>query len=346
LSSRNCAPILRPGQARIPCAGVTAPSALTTATVSAHPEPLVTIGIPAYDRAVGLERALRSALDQDHTALEVLVSDDASPDPGVAVAALSMAERDPRVRFVRQPRNLGHAGNYQWVLEQARGDYFMWLSDDDWLDPGYVSRCLAALRADPTLRLAGGLACYYRDGAPVGPERALSLGSRRPAARVLRYFNRVNMNGSLFSLGRHTDMLAVGFPHRPGGDWLLVAALAGRGRVRCLTDVHIHRSATGLGSDPDRLARSFGLRGAAVRHHHLFVAARVGREIRSGREILPDAAPLPRLLVAAGSAASILVRFTIADLVRSALGPARAERLESLVSGLLRFADTAHSGNS
>jgi glycosyltransferase involved in cell wall biosynthesis len=321
----------------------------TTVSQGASPtrrEPLVTIGIPAYDRPASLERAVRSALAQDHPALEVLVSDDASPDPAVAAVGGALARADQRVRFVAQPRNLGHAGNYQWVLEQAGGDYFMWLSDDDWLDPDYVSRCLAALRDDPSLSLAGGLACYYRDGAPLGSERALSLGSRRPALRVLRYFNRVNMNGSLFSLGRRADLLAVGFPHRPGGDWLLVAALAGRGRMRCLSNVHIHRSATGLGSDPDRLARSFGLCGAAVSHHHLFVAARVWREIRSGDEILPDAAPLPRSLVAAGSAASILVRFTIADLVRSALGAAHAERLERLVSGVLRFADAVRSRNT
>ena len=56
-----------------------------------------------------------------------------------------LATTDPRVRVLRQNRNLGHAGNYQVVLEAAEGEYFMWLADDDWLDPGYVARCLAVL---------------------------------------------------------------------------------------------------------------------------------------------------------------------------------------------------------
>src|SRR4051812_48138560 len=96
--------------------------------------PLVSIGIPTFNRAESLRRSIRSALAQDHPALEVVVSDDGSTDNTAAVVA-ELAAHDARLRCVSQAVNLGHARNFQAVLEAARGEYFMWLSDDDWLDP-------------------------------------------------------------------------------------------------------------------------------------------------------------------------------------------------------------------
>jgi hypothetical protein len=333
-----------PAQSRRPALGGREPR--RSAVISAAPapatagaEPLVTIAIPAYNRPDGLRRAVRSALGQRHVSLEVLISDDASPDAGVQRAIGELLASDPRVRAVRQPCNLGHAGNYQWLLEAARGEYFMWLCDDDWLDPDYVQRCLAALRCDRSARLVCGLACYHRDGAELGEERAIELDSARPGLRLLRYFARVSMNGPLFGVARRDDLLAVGFPQLVGGDWLLVAALAARGRVHTLKDVHIHRSATGLGSDASALARSFGLRGPLGRHHHLLVAAEVWRRIAAPRALLHGASAPGRLLVATAAAGLIVVRFTVADCARALLGPRWAGRLERRLSLWLRSRD-------
>ena len=301
--------------------------------------PLVTIGIPAYNRPWELERAVSSALAQDHPALEILVSDDASPDPAVAAMGRRLAGEDSRVRFARQPVNLGHAGNYQWVLDQARSDYFMWLSDDDWIDPGYVSRCLAILLEDATTVLACGLARYYREGAFVVDERPIELDSPRAGVRLVRYFGRVSMNGPLFGVARRGDLAAVGFPPVVGGDWLLVAELAARGRVRTLRDVRIHRSITGLGADPSALARSFGLDGARATHHHLLVAVSVARRILAGDGGFGALRPALRPLVAAVVAAEIVLRFTVGGLARRLLGGRLAGTLERRVSSWLRARD-------
>jgi len=278
--------------------------------------PLVSVGIPAYDRPAELERAVRSALAQDLRNLEVLVSDDASPDPAVAATGERLAAEDPRVRFVRQPANLGHAANYRWVAEHARGEYFMWLSDDDRIDPRYVGRCLEVLRSDPATRLVCGLARYHRGAENVVDERRTDLVARRPGARVARYFSRVNMNGPLFGLSLRSDRLAVPFAEVAGGDWLVVAGHAALGAVRTLPDVHVHRSMGGLGSDPERLARSFGFEGWLARHHHVWVAAHLWREIAAGRGAFARLGRTPRLCTATLSAIAILVRFPVVDALR------------------------------
>jgi hypothetical protein len=301
--------------------------------------PLVTVGIPAYNRPQMLARAIRSALAQDHGAVDVLVSDDASTDPAVQRVARDLARDDERLRYVRQVCNLGHAANYQWLLESARGNYFMWLADDDWIDRDYVSRCLAALLDTPANRLVCGLGRYYRDGEYILDERRTDLTSSRPGCRVIRYFSRVSLNGPLFGLARRPDLLSIGFPEVVGGDWLLVAAIAAQGAVRTLPEVRIHRSLDGLSADPGSLARSFGKRGLAARSHHAFFAAGLWRGLTARRGSLASMRPSARISVATLSAASILARFTLVDLVRSAVGPGWAAALERRVSTWLRARD-------
>jgi glycosyltransferase involved in cell wall biosynthesis len=286
--------------------------------------PLVSVGIPAYNRPESMERAVRSVLGQTHQDLEVILSDDASADPDVVRVGERLAREDPRLRYVRQPANLGHERNYQHVLERATAPYFMWLSDDDWLDPGYVHGCLAALEADPGLAIAWGTARYYEGEEHVIDERPMDLTARRPGARVVAYFARVNVNGPLFGVMRREELIATGgFPEMPGGDWLLVARMAARGRVLTVRDVHIHRSATGLGADEEELARTLGLTGAWARHHHLWVARNLMRTLPVSRA----AAVLSALLV--------LLRFPgVALLRRAGLG-----RLEPHVSAWLRARD-------
>jgi glycosyl transferase family 2 len=275
--------------------------------------PLLSVGIPAYDRPATLERAVRSVLDQTLSDLEVVISDDASPDPEVARVGQRLAAEDARVRFTRQPRNLGHARNYRWVVEAARGEYFMWLSDDDWLDSDYARRCLDELRASPRRRLVCGQARYYTQGAQVADERRINLASRRPGTRVVQYYGMVSMNGPLFGVARRADMLETPFQEVPAGDWLLVGSFAARGEVCTLSDVHIHRSTDGLGGDEQRLAASFGLEGLVARWYHVWVAGKVWREVAAS----PIGAGPARFVTAILSASLVLLRFPGLGLLRA-----------------------------
>ncbi|MGD9570378.1 MAG: glycosyltransferase family 2 protein [Thermoleophilia bacterium] len=112
------------------------------------PRPLVTIGVPVFDGEAYLEAALDSVLGQTWGELEVVISDNASTD-GTEDICRAYAARDPRVRYVRNERNLGAAPNYNALVGMARGGLFRWASHDDALAPDLVERCVAALRAAP-----------------------------------------------------------------------------------------------------------------------------------------------------------------------------------------------------
>ncbi len=107
--------------------------------------PRVTIGVPTYNRPAGLRRTLDCMLGQTFADLEVLVSDNASPDPDVAIVCDEYTARDTRIRVSRQATNVGITENFLSLLRAARGEYFMWAADDDEWAPGFVEACVALL---------------------------------------------------------------------------------------------------------------------------------------------------------------------------------------------------------
>lgn len=117
--------------------------------------PLVSIGIPVRNGEQHLAEALDSALSQDYPRLEVLVSDNASTDATPDIAR-QYARADSRVRYWRNPADLGAVGNFGKTQAEARGRYFSWLACDDVLaSPSYVSRTTAFLESNPDVAVCG-----------------------------------------------------------------------------------------------------------------------------------------------------------------------------------------------
>jgi len=107
------------------------------------PGPLVSIGIPTYNRRQFAIRAVRSALSQTYENIEVIVSDNASTDD--TVQHLS-AIRDARLVILRHQTNTGMVANFNSCLNAATGELFLMLSDDDWLEPAAIEKLSGPFR--------------------------------------------------------------------------------------------------------------------------------------------------------------------------------------------------------
>jgi len=102
--------------------------------------PLVSIGIPTYNRASGyLRETLESALAQTYPNLEIVVADNCSPDNTRAVVE---GYGDRRIRYFRHDAGMKPNDNFNFCLQQARGTYFLLLHDDDTIDPDFVDTCM------------------------------------------------------------------------------------------------------------------------------------------------------------------------------------------------------------
>jgi len=114
-------------------------------------QPLVSVVIPTYDRPDYLREALSSVVAQRYRNLEIIVQDNASPTDIEAVVA---GFGDPRIRFVRNPENIGQFANFVTVFRRATGKYVACLSDDDIWEEEYLSTLVPRLEADPDLVVA------------------------------------------------------------------------------------------------------------------------------------------------------------------------------------------------
>lgn len=126
----------------------------------------VSIVIPTYNRAVYLGEAISSALAQDYPDLEVIISDNASTDNTPQLVENYLG--DARVKCVRNQNNLGMVGNWREALyRHVTGDYFLILSDDDYLtDNSYISKAMLLLEKQPSVLVvyAGGYVKNEQDG--------------------------------------------------------------------------------------------------------------------------------------------------------------------------------------
>lgn len=112
-------------------------------------QPLVTIAIPTYNRAAYyLPQALKSALSQTYSNIEIIVSDNCSTDNTVTVVK---SFNDKRIRYMKQPRNVGLHKNCNFCLEQANGVFFLMLHDDDLIDDDFVEFCIKAMNGDHSI---------------------------------------------------------------------------------------------------------------------------------------------------------------------------------------------------
>jgi glycosyltransferase involved in cell wall biosynthesis len=110
--------------------------------------PAVSIGMPVYNGAETLERVLESLAHQSFADFELIISDNNSTDDTAAIC-IDYAKKDPRVRYFRQPVNIGSGLNFKFVLDQALAPYFMWAAADDIRSTDWLQVNYEFLRANP-----------------------------------------------------------------------------------------------------------------------------------------------------------------------------------------------------
>jgi hypothetical protein len=124
---------------------------------------VVSVIIPTRNRPALLRAALASLLQQSRPVDQIIVVDDASDSAEWIPAALAMS---PVIEVVREERNRGVSAARNHGLDRARGDYLMFLDDDDLVAPRFVEQGLAVLAANPS---ADGVFFRYRTIASAEP---------------------------------------------------------------------------------------------------------------------------------------------------------------------------------
>ena len=230
----------------------------------ADSSPLVSVALPVYNGEPYLAETLDDLLGQSFADLELIICDNASTD-GTEALCRSAADRDPRIRYVRNERNLGALPNANLALGLARAPYVALAGHDDRHHPDFLARLVEALEADPEAVLA-----YPRSilidstGEPLVPRDNLdptsqgALDARRrtleydlprdPVARYRAVLRATDINAPTHGLFRR-EALGAALPYRlDGSDRYIVARTALEGRFAFIDDTlfafRIHAQST------------------------------------------------------------------------------------------------------
>jgi len=143
--------------------------------------PRLTIGLPVYNGERYVAESLEALLGQSFTDFELIISDNASTD-GTGDICQRYEKQDSRVRYFRQPRNVGLAPNHNFVAEQARGELFKWASNDDLYARDLLERCIDVLDKYPDVVLVHSWTAKVDESGTVTEALRYPLNTASPGA--------------------------------------------------------------------------------------------------------------------------------------------------------------------
>lgn len=199
--------------------------------------PKVSIGMPVFNGAQFIQNALDSLLSQTFTDFELIISDNASTDETENICR-KYAEQDSRIRYVRQPRNMGATFNFKFVLDEARGEYFLWAACDDVRSPDFIEVNLGFLSEHPEF-VASTCPNGFDDSA-FEEQRLVNFSLEgEPFERFVKFFHNCWVSHGIFyslvktEVLRGCDVIGQSFFAL---DWAIDLYLASKGQIK-RTDV-------------------------------------------------------------------------------------------------------------
>ena len=167
------------------------------------------------------------------------------------------AERDPRIRYHRNEKNLGAIPNYNRAFELSRLPLFKWAADDDLYHPHYLDTCVGILDENPDVILAHSRTAFVDDrggsfavdpatGNYVDPRTGIAqtadspmiADSSIPIVRFWQVLSRARWGTHMFGVMRREMLQKTRLvPNFAGGDRAMLAELALLGRFHCANEV-------------------------------------------------------------------------------------------------------------
>jgi glycosyltransferase involved in cell wall biosynthesis len=233
----------------------------------------ICIGLPVFNGEQFLHNRLDSILSQSFSDFELIISDNASTDNTQKICEKYL-EKDNRIRYIRQSKNMGPLWNFNFVLHQANSEFFVWAAVDDIWDKSFLAKNISVLQlkqnvvgslsrvitygpnsnVTPILGLKNSLKKVF---FPIGPTGIFSItGSYE---KKVRYYLKRSSCSIIYSVFR-TEQLRRGFvPERfLGSDWAVNLNLLKFGDIHIIDEDLMFKSNQGESSkDIISLSRTY-----------------------------------------------------------------------------------------
>jgi glycosyltransferase involved in cell wall biosynthesis len=149
-------------------------------TVLSKP-PLISVIIPAYNMGKSIKKAIESVLNQTVENFEIIVVDDASTDDTEAIVKALMPN-EPRIRYIRNPKNGGKSIATNLGLEVFKGEYVAILDADDTLPPKSLESRVVYLKNHDDIDFVYTSSEFQNNGRKRNTRKAVQFSSSQELA--------------------------------------------------------------------------------------------------------------------------------------------------------------------
>ncbi len=225
-------------------------------------KPLVTIGMPTYNRPIELEKAIISAINQTYTNLEILISDNCSTEELVDNLCKKYCSIDKRIKYVRQIQNFGPGKNYEYVFKNASGKYHIYLADDDWLSENYIEECVEFLEQNEGYAIAFGQMNFYNlDYSILRKCYQVSFDESAREDRIKKYCLTAINSSLSYGVVRieEAKYMIQNLAERLPEDWIYMIKILFYGKGKYLSSISYNALNNGTSKNIDGLKKAFNL---------------------------------------------------------------------------------------
>ena len=134
-------------------------------------ESKISIIIPVYNAEKTLYKCLESLILQKYKNIEIILINDKSTDKSEEIC-IEFARKYNFIKYISNQNNLGVSATRNRGLQEATGEYIMFVDSDDWVDYNYCDCLLNELKSHNTQLAISGL-WYHNDIKEVEPQRRL-----------------------------------------------------------------------------------------------------------------------------------------------------------------------------
>ena len=195
-------------------------------------KPKVIIGMPVFNGARTIEKAINSLLAQTFQNFELIISDNASDDETANICQ-RFANKDARIYYIRQIKNIGIYGNFNFLLGKATGKYFMLSASDDWRSPEFLEVNVSALDSNQKFVASTSPNCH--EGEENNPKKIIDFNIEgTPKERFVKFLQNAWFSHAIFYSLIRTEIIQeyknLDFSYA-GADWSVDFFLCSKGEI-------------------------------------------------------------------------------------------------------------------
>lgn len=125
---------------------------------------MVSIIITAYNVEKYIQQAIESCMNQTLSDIEIIIVEDCSTDSTLSLIEKLM-EEDKRIRLIQNEKNSGAGQSRRNGLDNAKGEYFLLLDGDDWIEPNFIEDLYTTAKDTDADIVSGGIKVLREHGA-------------------------------------------------------------------------------------------------------------------------------------------------------------------------------------